>query len=241
MATTPVTLNGTTYFVPQPGEQGPTYDQDLTNYLIALATAFPQGGANPSSTFQALVSATANPAQTGQLRLAATDLITVRNQTNTNDDKLGVTVTDDVYWTNATTGRVNTLSGHPCLHAHGGTTQSGITTGTTILFSNVDLDTDSGWNAGSGIYTVQANKGGFYIIGVALQTTQNTATGTQLLTLQANGVTTIGGAQITGMAAASTGIPTCGEKVPAWSGRMRGQLKMPATEPSQACQAIRLT
>src|SRR5277367_5116435 len=88
MAQTPVTLNGVTFFVPQPGEAGPTYDQQLTNYLIALATAFPQTSGTGTG-FSALISASSNSAASGSIRLAHSDTVKVRNNANSADLTLG--------------------------------------------------------------------------------------------------------------------------------------------------------
>src|SRR5271166_1043579 len=106
MSTTPVTLNGTTYYVPQPGEAGPTYAQNLTNYLIALATAFPQTSGTGTG-FSALVSASANPATNGQIRLAHGDLIDWRNAANSGNNYLslgGFGSSDDLNYTSSAGG-----------------------------------------------------------------------------------------------------------------------------------------
>ena len=189
MATTAVTLNGVTYYVPQPGEQGPTYDQDLTNYLIALATAFPQGGASPSSTFQALVSASANPASAGQLRLAQTDNIRWRNAANTNNVSLGLDSLNDLSFFDAGTGITTQITGQPFLNAYVTVAQTGISGATTIKFDTVVTDTDSAYNAGTGIYTVPTGKGGQYLIACSLLLSVATAISIASLNIAAGGNT----------------------------------------------------
>lgn len=180
MATTAVTLNGVTYFIPQPGEQGPTYDQDLTNYLIALATAFPQGGASPSSTFQVLTSATGNPATGGNIRLGKTDLIDWRNNANISNLPLGIDTLDNLTF-NATL-----LTGQTCAIASNTTAQTGITTATTIKFDNVEVNIDTAYNSGTGIFTVPTGKGGRYLVAVSLRGNQVTAPGTWFMDLRLN-------------------------------------------------------
>lgn len=203
MATTAVTLNGVTYFVPQPGEKGPTYDQDLTNYLIALATAFPQGGASPSSTFQALISATSLPATAGQIRFAKTDLEEWRNSGNTGNDILGIgaglgatgTALDELFFQSTNTSGLQQITGQPALHARVTTPVTGISTATTVIFNTVDQDTDSGYNVGTGVYTVPTGKGGWYLITTSLATSQATSTGNQVIQINVAGtVVSFGGA-----------------------------------------------
>jgi hypothetical protein len=101
-----VSLNGVNYSVPEPGDT--SYDQSLTNYLVALATAFPQGA---NTALQALgaeldlgalfgikllyaKSQTANPAAAGVLRLSKTDTVSWRNNSNTADVALGISGSD---------------------------------------------------------------------------------------------------------------------------------------------------
>ena len=187
MATTAVTLNGVTYFVPQPGEQSPTYDQDLTNYLIALATAFPQGGSSPSSTFQTLISATANPATSGSIRLAKTDGVSWRNQGNTANDNLAPNSNDDLQWFNATTSAVVQITGQPYVYAFQNTSQTGITTPTIVKYDGVAVDTDSAYSAATGQFTVPTGKGGQYLIAGVVVCGQVTSAGIQTVTVNLAG------------------------------------------------------
>lgn len=195
MATTPVNLNGTTYFIPQPGERGPTYDQDLTNYLIALATAFPQGGASPGSTFQALISAGANPATAGRIRLAFADLFEWRNFANTGNLILelvngGATNGDNLAFVD-TSGNTNLLTGNPALLASTSVaTVCTNSTTTTIPFATVATDTDSAFVGGTGIYTVPAGKGGRYYVHFHLEVVVPAATAINMDgAIQVNGST----------------------------------------------------
>jgi hypothetical protein len=165
-----VTLNGSTYSVPEPGDVG--YDQQLTNYLVALASAFPQ--LNSAST-QALASEwdagtifgirlpyaksqTALPAISGFLRLAQSDSVVWRNAANSNDVSLGMA--RDCLAIGA-----NNITGNPFLGANTGAGQS-IPTGTTtiVVFGTVELDTDAGYSNTTGRYTIPVAKGGQYTL-----------------------------------------------------------------------------
>jgi hypothetical protein len=177
MATTPVTLGGVTYYVPQPGEAGPTYDQNLTNYLIALATAFPQVGGQVG--FSVLGSSSANPATAGNIRLAHTDTIDWRNNANTANLTLGVGVSgaggvDDLSWNGIE------LTGQCCaIYQASSTTALANSTQTVVNYNVSVLDTDSAVTTGSAwIFTVPANKGGRYLVSshVALATIQTGTT-----------------------------------------------------------------
>lgn len=166
-----VTLLGVSYSIPESGDSG--YDQtQLSNFLVALGTAFPQinGGLytltaeldfGTSFGLKALYqkSETANPASAGQLRLAKTDSVKWRNNANAADLALGIDTGD------ALTFGGGNVTGNPMLAATTAAAQSITTAVTTIVvFGTVERDSDSAYNAGTGRYTIPANKGGDYTI-----------------------------------------------------------------------------
>lgn len=191
MATTPVTLNGVTYFVPQPGEAGPTYDQNLTNYLIALATAFPQtsgGGVG----FTVLASATANPATAGQIRLAHTDTVAWRNNANSGNLLLGVGQSvaggvDDLSF-NGTE-----LTGQSAAVYRIATPQTLITTATTVNFDTALYDSDSAVTTGAAWHfqppVSKFPQFSVWLVSAVVNTLQVTAPGVQTITIQMAGGT----------------------------------------------------
>ena len=185
MATTPVTLNGTTYFVPQPGEAGPTYAQNLTNYLIALATAFPQTSGTGTG-FSALTSSSANSATAGVLRLAHSDLVDWRNNANSANLALGVGQAgvggvDDLSF-NGTELTGLPAASYGASAAIAWTIAGGVVTG----YNTIGFDTDSAFNTGTGIYTVPTGKGGFYMVMASVAAIAAAATSLQL-TIRKNG------------------------------------------------------
>ena len=104
MATT-VVFNGVTYSIPAYNDTD--YAQgsgNLSSYLIALA-----GGPFPYQ------SQSANPAQSGTIRLAHSDTIDWRNQANSGDLALGVNASDQL------TFQGNTFATSPVSVANGGT------------------------------------------------------------------------------------------------------------------------
>src|SRR5229473_2830460 len=160
-----VSLLGVNYSVPEPTDV--SYDAGLTSYLKALATAFPQLNGGTASLTAELdfgasfgikaawyKSETANPASAGQVRLAKTDTA------NAADLALGIDTGDAL-----TFGGVN-VTGNPMLGANTAAAQSipngGVST--IVVFGTVERDSDSGYNSGTGRYTVPAGKGGDYFI-----------------------------------------------------------------------------
>src|SRR3954468_24158433 len=105
-----VSLGGQNYSIPEPGDTG--YDQQgLTNYLKALATAFPQIGGGTYALASELdfgsafgvkspyfKSATAGPASVGVLRLAKTDSVNWRNNASSGDLSLAIDAADNLTW-----------------------------------------------------------------------------------------------------------------------------------------------
>ena len=179
-----VTIGGTAYSVPEPGDVG--YGQSLTNYLVAIASGVVQ--LNNSGT-QALAAewnagssfgikapyfktSTATPATTGLLRAARADSIAWRNQANSADLPLSVDTTNNLTFASAY------LTGQPVVGAMTAAGQ-GIPTGATetiVVFGSVDVtDSDSAFNVGTGRFTVPANKAGVYM--VMAQIAYNTAPG----------------------------------------------------------------
>src|SRR5271169_13086 len=186
MSTTPVTLNGTTYFVPQPGEAGPTYAQNLTNYLIALATAFPQTAGSVG--FTALTSANANPATAGSIRLAHGDLEEWRNNANSGNLPLGVG--------QAGVGGVDDLSyngilltGQPAACYQASAIVAWTVVGAVVTGYNTALfaDTDSAFNTGTGTYTVPTGKAGYYWVTGSLVAAAGAVSTSLFLQIRQNG------------------------------------------------------
>lgn len=163
-----VSLLGSNFSIPEPGDVG--YDQQLTSYLKSLATAFPQlsGGTyaltaelDLGATFgvkQAyLKTETATPATAGVVRLAKTDAIDWRNNANSADLALKIDTGDALTFNGAN------VTGNPFLGANTAAGQSIPASVTTIvIYGTVELDTDSGYNAGTGRYTIPTGKGGQY-------------------------------------------------------------------------------
>lgn len=174
-----VSLSGTSYPIPQVGSS--PWGQNVTNWIVAASgsTGFVQlGGGTQTLTADLNLGASfglisiyfksrsANIAGSGVLRLANADIIAYRNHGNTADDSLGVNANDDLQWSNNATGTpvVTVLSGNPFLEAT--TTAQSIpnATVTTLIYTTTRTDTDSGYNSGTGIFTVPANKGGVYMV-----------------------------------------------------------------------------
>jgi C1q domain len=166
-----VNLNNQNFSVPEPGDVG--YALQVTNYLKALASAFPQLGSsqvqaltaewNAGSTFGITLpyvrSSIANPSAVGFARLAKTDSVGWRNQANSADLLLAKDTSDALLF-----GGQN-VTGNPFLGANTATGQSipnGVTT--IVVFGTVETDSDSAYNATTGRYTVPAGKGGQYVI-----------------------------------------------------------------------------
>lgn len=187
-----VSLLGVNYSVPEPGDPG--YDAALTSYLKALATAFPQLSGGVQSLTAELdfgtsfglkaawyKSETVNPASAGQVRLAKTDTIKVRNNANSADLALGIDTGDALLWNGAN------VTGNPMLGATTGAGQSiPNSTSTIVVFGTVELDTDSGYVAGTGRYTVPTGKGGHYEIAGTIQWNAALAATTTSLSITKN-------------------------------------------------------
>lgn len=166
-----VSLLGVNYSIPEPGDVG--YDQQLTNYLKALSTAFPQlsGGAyaltaelDLGASFGVkqlyMKTETATPATVGVVRLAKTDAVGWRNNANSADLALKIDTAD------ALTFNGNNVTGNPFLGANTATPQS-IPNGlvdTIVVFGTVERDSDSAYNSTTGRFTVPTGKGGDYLI-----------------------------------------------------------------------------
>ena len=191
-----VTLGGSSYPIPQPGST--PWGQNVTNWIIAAcgATGFLQ--ANGAITFSFLKSASANAAAAGALRLANGDTVDWRNFGNTADDKLfpGLAASsqsaDDLYYTNATTGVTTQLTGKPgAFYTASASVPFTIAGGVVTGFTSLVYDTDGAFNAGTGIYTVPANKGGFYQVIASLQAAAGLVSTSISLAIQINGSTTL--------------------------------------------------
>jgi hypothetical protein len=164
-----VTLNGTQYSVPEPGDVG--YDQGVTNYLKALATAFPQLGTASTQALTAewdtgtsfgikapyLKTQTAAPCVTGNVRLAKTDAIGWRNNANNADLALKIDTADNL------TFNGGNVTGNPMLLASTAAGQSiPNNVATVVIYGTVTTDTDGAYNSSTGVYTVPAGKAGVY-------------------------------------------------------------------------------
>lgn len=192
---TNVTYNGTVYQVPQPGDTY-AWENDLSSYLVALATGgLTKAGGLVSLTAEADFGATAglkalyyksrgtNPAASGAVRLAKTDVIGIRNAANSLDntisqgDAIGG-VADELYFTRA--GVASTLlTGQPYARAHISSPQSTVTPGTpvTIVWNVEDVDTDNAYSPATGVFTVPTGKDGQYLITYSIALQQTAAIG----------------------------------------------------------------
>lgn len=164
------TLLGVPFSIPETSDTG--FDGALTAYLKALSTAFPQLNGGVQSLTAELdfgvsfgikaayyKSETVNPASAGQIRLAKTDAIKIRNNANAADLALGIDTLDAL-----TFGGQN-VTGNPMLGASTAAAQAIVSATTTIVvFGTVELDTDSAYNSGTGRYTIPTGKGGHYLI-----------------------------------------------------------------------------
>jgi hypothetical protein len=175
-----VSLNGTNYSVPEPGESG--YDLALTQYLKALATAFPQLGvaaAQPLTqeldlgpTFGVKAAwfkgQTANPAQAGQVRLAKTDTVRWRNNANSADLSLTIDAADALTFAGAN------VTGNPMLDVSTSASPAiANSLSSIVVFGTVTRDSDNAYAVGTGRYTVPAGKGGDYLISAGVRWNAN--------------------------------------------------------------------
>lgn len=182
-----VSFRGVNYNIPEPNDAN---TQSLTDYLNALAT-----GAVPYPTTADIdlgaafglkslyyKGRNANPAASGIVRLALADLIAWRNNANNADLLLGVGGQDQLQW------RGSDVTGNPMLGASTGAGQSiPNATATAIVFGTVELDTDSAYNSGTGLFTVPTGKAGHYLI--ASELAFNVAiTGTVAIGIRKGGV-----------------------------------------------------
>lgn len=163
-----VSLLGTNYSIPESGDVG--YDAQLTSYLQHLATSFPQlsGGLysltaelDLGTSFGAkqlyLKTETATPATTGVVRLAKTDAIDWRNNANSADLALKIDTADALTFNGAN------VTGNPMLSASTAAGQSiPQNVFTIVVYGTVGRDSDSGYNAVTGRYTIPVGKGGDY-------------------------------------------------------------------------------
>ena len=168
-----VTLNGSSYTVPERGDTG--YGVLLTNYLVAIATAFPQLGGTWALASDLVLtafgvtalyfkSATANIAATGVLRQAVTDFIAWRNNANAADLALGISSADKLTFAGSY------LTGNPYAAYTTAVGQSIPNGGvnTIVNFGTLENDTDGAVATGATWkFTVPAGKGGRYSVACA--------------------------------------------------------------------------
>jgi hypothetical protein len=162
--TVATTFAGITYSVPEMGDV-PT--QSLTDLLTALgdkAIPYPTTANVDIGATYGLLAAfvgtkTVASALSGFVRLAKTDSVAWRNNASTADLALGIDTGDALKF------GTNNVTGNPMLAATTAAGQS-IPNGaaTIVVFGFAETDTDGGYNAATGRYTVPANKGGHYHI-----------------------------------------------------------------------------
>jgi hypothetical protein len=179
-----VSLGGVSFPIPQVGTS--PWGQNVTNWIVAAsgANGFVQlsGGSQPltadlnfGASFGVISiyfkSRSSNIAAAGVLRLANSDTINWRNFGNTADDILfpGITANnqsaDDLYYKNGTSGVFTQLTGNPAAYyAASGAIAWTAAQVTVTSFNTLGYDTDLAYNAGTGIFTVPANKGGLYYV-----------------------------------------------------------------------------
>lgn len=182
---------GTNYNVPEPTN---AWTQSLTNFLVALGQTAISAGLTADADFGALFgvaaiyfrSKTANPATAGVVRLAAADAVAWRNAANSGNNLLE-TIADQLFWFPG--GVPVVLTGNPGLGANTAAGQSiPNATTTRVVFGTVEYDTDSAYAAGTGIYTVPANKAGRYLVSGQITYGGALATTSQLQIFQAGGL-----------------------------------------------------
>ena len=209
----PLTVNGVPFSYPQQGDvgyaaQATAWAQAITNGVLQLGGAYTLLSDLDLSGFGIkapyFTSKTANPAQTGVLRLAKTDAVKFRNNANSADlAGLGLNAQDNL------TANGTQLDGQPTLRAIRQTSdQTLISAATTIIFNGTVTDSDSAYNNATGIYTVPTGKGGTYLISTSIATAQVTAAGLQVVTITAGGLTRAFGGTNAPVAAGSLAVST---------------------------------
>lgn len=193
-----VTLNGVTYSVPSPGDTG--YDQTgLSNYLVALATAFPQkgGSATLTSTLELAGSAGyglkanffsgpgTDLATNGILRMLRAHVIGWRNVANNANLELSINSANKLFFDSLP------LTGNPYAEytSNAGQSIPNAAAVTIVNFEDLSTDTDSAVTVGaSWKFTVPASpdsKAGRYLITTAV--TPSAAMTTAFLRVYKNG------------------------------------------------------
>lgn len=172
------TLGGVTYTLPLKGDNydwanGPA-SNGLNAYLTALAT---------QTQALTLISGSANPAQSGIVRLANTDTIDFRNGANSADIAVGIGAANQLQ-----VGGVD-LSGNPVSIW---VVAGGQTFATTVIaqvnFSTGEFDNFGAVTAGaSWKFTVPAGKAGIYRVACNVQVAGAIASGSPTLALYKNG------------------------------------------------------
>jgi len=159
-----VNYRGTNYNITEPGD---AWTQSLTAFLVLLGQTAVSAGLVADADFGTLFgvasiyfrSKTALPSLSGILRLAVADFIGWRNNANSADLPLGIDSADKLTFSG------QNVTGNPFLGANTAAGQS-IPTGvaTIVVFGTVETDSDAGYNATTGRYTIPAGKGGDYLI-----------------------------------------------------------------------------
>jgi hypothetical protein len=127
--------------------------------LTFNGSAIGAGGGAP------FITNTATPAAAGIVRLANVDTVNWRNNANSADRALGVNTSDQLTMGGVPIIGAGSSNGYPFLSAITTAGQSiASATLTIVIFGTVDIDTDSGYNAGTGRYTIPAGKAGHYIV-----------------------------------------------------------------------------
>jgi hypothetical protein len=171
-----VTINGTTYSVPDVGDNS-AWGSQLTAFFVALGSGTHQ---KDGSTYYK--SRAANVASAGVLRIGNTETVGWRNNANDGDVALGVTTANKLTFDSLP------VTGNPAAiySTAAGQTFPGLTS--IVNFGTSELDTDTAVTTGSSWkFTVPAAKSGLYRVDVAVTPSGAIASGTTLLALYKNG------------------------------------------------------
>lgn len=189
----PVTLNGTVYSIPSPGDTG--WGTTLDQYLQAIATGTLQlsGGTatltadiDLGSSFGPLAayfkSKTASIAAAGLVRAAKTDTVSWRNNANAADLPLGIGTQDQLTFNSVD------ITGNPMASYTASGTSLVNATASIIQFNTIEFDTNSAVTTGAAWkFTVPAGKSGKYLIATSVVPSGAIAAGVTSLQVYKNG------------------------------------------------------
>jgi hypothetical protein len=183
-----VNYRGVNSNIPEPTDP---WTQSLTAFLVLLGQTAVSAGLIADADFGTLFgvaaiyfrSKTALPALSGILRLAKTDFVAWRNNANSADLALGIDSADKLTFAG------QNITGNPFLGANTTAAQSISSSATTIVvFGTVELDSDSGYNSGTGRYIIPAGKGGHYMVTASIMWSTAPGTGGTLAIFKAGSV-----------------------------------------------------